>query len=75
MLAAGFSREWRSRGSAVASSNFMLGIFAMVGVLVFLGCPWRALLRTGAGDLNDRTDKKLLFVATAFRDREFCGVA
>ena len=27
-------------------------IFAMIGALAFLGCPWRALLRFSAGDLN-----------------------
>ena len=32
--------------------RFVLGIFAMIGALAFLGCPWRALLRFSAGDLN-----------------------
>lgn len=27
-------------------------MFAMIGALVFLGCPWRALLRLAGGDLN-----------------------
>jgi len=30
----------------------VLGVFAMIGALVFLGCPWRALLRLSGGDLN-----------------------
>jgi YedE family putative selenium metabolism protein len=30
----------------------VLGAFAMIGALVFLGCPWRALLRLAGGDLN-----------------------
>ena len=32
--------------------RFILGIFAMIGALAFLGCPWRALLRLAGGDLN-----------------------
>lgn len=32
--------------------RFVLGVFAMVGALVFLGCPWRALLRLAGGDGN-----------------------
>ena len=32
--------------------RFVLGFFAMVGALVFLGCPWRALARLAGGDLN-----------------------
>jgi hypothetical protein len=30
----------------------MLGVFAMIGALVFLGCPWRAALRLAGGDWN-----------------------
>ena len=32
--------------------RFGLGFFAMVGALVFLGCPWRAYLRLAGGDFN-----------------------
>jgi uncharacterized protein len=32
--------------------RFVLGMLAMIGALAFLGCPWRALLRLSAGDLN-----------------------
>jgi hypothetical protein len=32
--------------------RFLLGVFAMIGALAFLGCPWRALLRLAGGDLN-----------------------
>ncbi len=32
--------------------RFFLGAFAMIGALVFLGCPWRALLRLAGGDGN-----------------------
>jgi hypothetical protein len=30
--------------------RFVLGAFAMIGALVFLGCPWRAALRLAGGD-------------------------
>jgi YedE family putative selenium metabolism protein len=32
--------------------RFFLGFFAMIGALVFLGCPWRAYLRLAGGDFN-----------------------
>ena len=32
--------------------RFGLGFFAMIGALVFLGCPWRAYLRLAGGDFN-----------------------
>ncbi len=32
--------------------RFILGMFAMIGALVFLGCPWRAMLRLAGGDWN-----------------------
>ncbi len=32
--------------------RFLLGIFAAIGALVFLGCTWRAFLRLGGGDWN-----------------------
>jgi len=44
------SREYRPCGGAAPLARFALGFFAMVGVLVFMGCPWRLLLRLGGGD-------------------------
>lgn len=32
--------------------RFLLGVFMMIGALVFLGCPLRDILRIGGGDLN-----------------------
>ena len=52
LIAALLFREFRARGGSAPVVRFMLGIFAMVGALVFLGCPWRALLRLAGGDLN-----------------------
>ncbi len=44
--------EFRPRGGSAPALRFVLGAFAMIGALVFLGCPWRALLRLAGGDLN-----------------------
>jgi YedE family putative selenium metabolism protein len=45
-------REFRPRTGSSPLIRFMLGFFGMVGALIFLGCPWRALIRLSAGDLN-----------------------
>jgi uncharacterized protein len=45
-------KEFRPRGGSAPMVKFVLGAFAMVGALVFLGCPWRALLRLAGGDGN-----------------------
>lgn len=52
MAAALLFGEFRARAGSAPMVRFLLGVFAMVGALVFLGCPWRALLRLSAGDLN-----------------------
>ncbi|MFC1595860.1 YedE family putative selenium transporter [Candidatus Margulisiibacteriota bacterium] len=44
--------EFKARTGSVPIVRFLLGAFAMIGALVFLGCPWRALLRLAGGDLN-----------------------
>ncbi|MEF2144689.1 MAG: YedE family putative selenium transporter [Desulfovibrionaceae bacterium] len=46
------SRDFRPRAGSAPIVRFVLGVFAMIGALVFLGCPWRALLRLAGGDLN-----------------------
>lgn len=51
-LAALLFREFRPRAGSAPIARFMLGVFAMIGALVFLGCPWRASLRLAGGDLN-----------------------
>jgi uncharacterized protein len=45
-------REFRPRGGSLPLVRFFLGFFAMLGALVFLGCPWRAMLRLAGGDWN-----------------------
>ncbi len=51
-LAALIFSEFKSRTGSAPLVRFLLGIFAMIGALAFLGCPWRALLRLAGGDLN-----------------------
>ena len=48
-------REFRARGGSSPLIRFLLGAFVMIGALVFLGCPVRALLRLAGGDLNGIT--------------------
>src|SRR4030065_1194625 len=52
LLAAILFREFKPRGGSSPIIRFFLGLFAMIGALVFLGCPWRALLRLAGGDGN-----------------------
>lgn len=52
MLAAYLFGEFRARAGSAPIVRFVLGVFAMIGALAFLGCPWRALLRLAGGDLN-----------------------
>ena len=51
-IAAFIFSEYKARGGSAPIARFVLGFFAMVGSLVFLGCPWRALLRLSGGDGN-----------------------
>jgi len=52
MLAALFSREFVARSGSSPAVRFILGVFVMIGALVFLGCPTRMILRLGGGDGN-----------------------
>jgi YedE family putative selenium metabolism protein len=52
LLAAYAFKEFRPRVGSAPIVRFVLGAFAMIGALVFLGCPWRALLRLAGGDGN-----------------------
>lgn len=51
-IAALIFREFKARGGSAPIARFILGFFAMVGSLVFLGCPWRAVIRLAGGDGN-----------------------
>ncbi len=52
LIAALAFREFRPRTGSSPAVRFVLGMFAMIGALVFLGCSWRALLRLAGGDWN-----------------------
>jgi YedE family putative selenium metabolism protein len=52
LIAAYLFREFRPRAGSAPIVRFVLGAFAMIGALVFLGCPWRAMLRLTGGDGN-----------------------
>jgi YedE family putative selenium metabolism protein len=44
--------EFKPRSGSAPLARFVLGMCAMTGALVFLGCPWRAVLRLAGGDGN-----------------------
>ena len=46
------TKEFKVTGGSSPMIRFFLGIFMMIGALVFLGCPLRMVLRMAAGDLN-----------------------
>src|SRR4030042_889234 len=52
LIAALSFREFKPRTGSAPLARFLLGMFAVFGALVFLGCPWRAYLRLGGGDWN-----------------------
>ncbi len=45
-------KEFSVRGGSAPVTRFLLGAFAMIGCLMFLGCPFRTILRLAGGDLN-----------------------
>jgi len=52
LIAALIFKEFKARSGSAPLMRFILGFLAMIGALVFLGCPWRALLRLSGGDGN-----------------------
>ena len=46
------AREFKAKGGSAPVTRFILGIFVMIGALMFLGCPLRMVIRLGGGDLN-----------------------
>jgi YedE family putative selenium metabolism protein len=52
LAAALIFKEFKPRAGSAPLIRFVLGFLAMIGSLVFLGCPWRALLRLSGGDGN-----------------------
>ena len=45
-------KELSARGGSAPLTRFVLGFFVMIGCLMFLGCPFRMILRLAGGDLN-----------------------
>lgn len=45
-------KEFTVKGGSAPLTRFVLGAFAMIGCLMFLGCPFRTILRLAGGDLN-----------------------
>ena len=52
LLTAMFAGEFKSRGGSSTLVRFIMGVFMMIGALVFLGCPLRDVLRMAGGDYN-----------------------
>jgi len=50
--AAASSKEFDPRGGSSPMTRFLIAVIIMFGMMVFLGCPLRMLLRIGGGDLN-----------------------
>lgn len=46
------TKEFLPRGGSSPITRFILGFFVMVGCLMFLGCPFRMILRIAGGDWN-----------------------
>lgn len=44
--------DFKGRGGSSPALRFLMGVFMMIGALVFLGCPLRMILRLANGDLN-----------------------
>ncbi len=45
-------KEFQPKGGSAPLTRFLLGFFVMVGCLMFLGCPFRMVLRMAGGDLT-----------------------
>ena len=60
--------EFSARGGSSPITRFFLGFFVMIGCLMFLGCPFRMILRLAGGDSN------ALFALFGFAVGILCGV-
>lgn len=52
MLAALAAKEFKAKAGSSPACRFVVGLFVMIGALVFLGCPLRMVIRLGGGDLT-----------------------
>ena len=46
------TKEFKPRGGSAPVTRFVIGMFVMIGCLMFLGCPFRMILRLAGGDWN-----------------------
>ncbi len=60
--------EFKPKGGSSPVTRFVLGFFVMIGCLMFLGCPFRMILRLAGGDFN------ALFGLLGFVCGILCGV-
>lgn len=77
LIAAYLFSEFRARAGSAPIVRFILGAFAMIGALVFLGCPWWAMLRlTGGDDLTSPFAHKLssTYYNLTFREVEVANL-
>ena len=72
------ARNFRPGATSSQLVKFFLGLFAMIGALVFLGCPWRVFLRLGGGDMTALAGFAGLFAGAALgyfaKTRGGCGL-
>ena len=61
-------KELAPRGGSSPMTRFILAFFVMIGCLMFLGCPFRMILRIAGGDGN------ALFGLLGFAAGILCGV-
>lgn len=45
-------KQFGSKGGSAPMTRFILAVCVMVGCLMFLGCPFRMILRLAGGDMN-----------------------
>ncbi len=46
------TKEFNPKGGSSPMTRFIIGFFVMIGCLMFLGCPFRMILRLAGGDIN-----------------------
>lgn len=46
------TKEFKPRGGSAPVTRFVMAVFVMIGCLMFLGCPFRMILRLAGGDFN-----------------------
>ena len=47
-----FKKDFAPKGGSSPMTRFIIGFIVMIGALMFLGCPFRMIIRLAGGDLN-----------------------